>query len=130
MIKPLVFVYGNLRRGQRAYPRLHPAAVRLGPASIVERLDDCGCYPAARPSRRPAERLHGKLYRLTQSGVLAALDRYEGGDPGTPGSGEYRRVQVAVRLAGRCMTASVCWHNGPLRSARRIRSGMWYRRRR
>lgn len=125
MTKPLVFVYGSLRRGQRAHPRLRPAALCLGPASIAGRLHDCGCYPAAQPSRRPAERLHGELYRLTRPGVLAALDRYEDCAAAAPGSGEYRREQVAVRLAGRCLSAWVYWHNGPLRGARRIRGGLW-----
>jgi gamma-glutamylcyclotransferase (GGCT)/AIG2-like uncharacterized protein YtfP len=125
MTKPLVFVYGSLRRGQRAHPRLRPAAVCLGPASIAGRLHDCGGYPAAQPSRRPAERLHGELYRLTRPGVLAALDRYEDCAPDAPGSGEYRRESVTVRLAGRRMSPSVYSHHRPLRGARRIRGGLW-----
>lgn len=125
MLKPLVFVYGSLRRGQRAHARLRPAAVRLGPALVIGRLHDCGCYPAARPSRREGERIHGELYRLTRPGVLAALDRYEDCDLEQPQRGEYRREPVAVRLAGRRLSAWVYWHNGPLRGARRVRGGLW-----
>nr|ART40596.1 L120 [uncultured bacterium] len=125
MQKPLVFVYGSLRRGQRAHPRLRPAAVCLGRASVSGRLHDCGCYPAALPSRRPGERVHGELYRLTRPDVLAALDRYEDCDPQAPHGGEYRREPAAVRLAGRRLSAWVYWHNGPLRGARRIRTGIW-----
>lgn len=125
MTKPLVFVYGSLRRGHCAHPRLRPAAVCLGRASIVGRLHDCGCHPAARPSRRPGERIHGELYRLTRPGVLAALDRYEDCDLEQPQRGEYRRESVTVRLAGRRLNAWVYWHNGPLRSAQRVRSGLW-----
>ncbi len=125
MTKPLVFVYGSLRRGHSAHPRLRPAAVRLGPASIVGRLHDRGCYPAAQPGRQRSERIHGELYRLTRQDVLAALDRYEDCDLEQPQRGEYRRESVTVRLAGRRMSAWVYWHNGPLRGARRVRSGIW-----
>lgn len=125
MQKPLVFVYGSLRRGQRAHARLRAAARYLGPASVNGRLHDCGCYPAAVPSRRPGELIHGELYRLTRPDVLTALDRYEDCDPQAPHGGEYRRERAAVRLAGRRLSAWVYWHNGPVRGARRIRSGMW-----
>ena len=125
MTQPLVFVYGSLRRGQRAHPRLRPAAVCLGPASVRGHLHDCGPYPAARPGRQPAAQVRGELYRLTRPGVLAALDRYEGCDPLAPSVGEYRRERVMVCLAGRRLSAWVYWHNGPLRGARRIRSGLW-----
>lgn len=129
MIKPLLFVYGSLRRGQRAHPRLRPAALCLGRAWIVGRLYDCGRYAAALPSRQPAARIQGELYRLTQPAALQALDCYEGCDPLAPRRGEYRREQVAVRLGGRRLPAWVYWHNGPLQGAPRIRSGAWRARR-
>jgi len=130
MPEPLVFVYGSLRRGAFAHGRLRPAALRLGSASVAGCLYDLGPYPAARPARRPADRVQGELYRLTRPHALAALDRYEGCDPQHPQRGEYRREQVAARLAGRCVTAWVYWHNGPLRGARRVPSGRWRARRR
>jgi hypothetical protein len=60
MPEPLVFVYGSLRRGAFAHGRLRPAALRLGSASVAGCLYDLGPYPAARPARRPAERVQGE----------------------------------------------------------------------
>jgi gamma-glutamylcyclotransferase (GGCT)/AIG2-like uncharacterized protein YtfP len=125
MIKPLVFVYGSLRRGGGAHVLLRPVGQCLGPASIAGRLYDLGPYPAARPTRRPAERVHGELYRLTRPAALAALDRYEAHESVSSGVGEYRREAVPVRHAGRRRLAWVYWYARPLRGARRLPAGVW-----
>lgn len=121
----LLFVYGSLRRGARAHGRLRPVAQYLGSAVIAGRLYDLGCYPAARPARRPGERVHGELYRLTRPRALEALDRYENVDLAVSHGGEYRRAMAPVELAGRRLRAWVYWYDRPLRGARRIRSGVW-----
>ena len=125
MIKPLVFVYGSLRRGGGAHARLRPFGQCLGPASIAGRLYDLGPYPAARPARRPGERVHGELYRLTRPAALAALDRYEGHEAADGGADEYRRDRVPVTHAGRRRLAWVYWYARPLRGARRLPAGVW-----
>ena len=126
MPPPLVFVYGSLRRGGDAHARLRAVAVRLGPASIIGRLYDLGPYPAARPARRPRERVHGELYRLTRRAALAALDRYEACDPPAGATPEYRRETVPVEHAGRQRHAWVYWYARPLRGARRLPGGVWH----
>lgn len=125
MPAPLVFVYGSLRRGGSAHARLHAGAVCLGSATIGGRLYDLGPYPAARPARRPRERVHGELYRLTRPAALAALDSYEGCDPAGSAAPEYRRETVPVEHAGRRRQAWVYWYARPLRGARRLPGGVW-----
>jgi gamma-glutamylcyclotransferase (GGCT)/AIG2-like uncharacterized protein YtfP len=125
MPPPLVFVYGSLRRGDSAHARLRAGAVRLGPATIRGRLYDLGPYPAARPSRRPCERVHGERYRLTRPAALAALDMYEGCDPAGGAANEYRREAVPVECAGRRCDAWVYWYARSQRGARRLPAGVW-----
>lgn len=125
MIKPLVFVYGSLRRGGSAHARLRSAGRWVGPASIAGRLYDLGPYPAARPARHPRERVRGELYRLTRLAALAALDAYEGCDPAGSAAPEYRREAVPVECAGRRHRAWVYWYARPLRGARRLPHGVW-----
>jgi gamma-glutamylcyclotransferase (GGCT)/AIG2-like uncharacterized protein YtfP len=120
MHHPLLFVYGSLRRGASAHGRLRPVARCLGRATIAGRLYMLGPYPAARPARRPGERVHGELYRLTRPAALAALDRYEGCAPADPQAGQYRRETVPVQWRGRRLQAWVYWYN-PAR-----RSGGWH----
>jgi gamma-glutamylcyclotransferase (GGCT)/AIG2-like uncharacterized protein YtfP len=127
MIKPLLFVYGSLRRGAGAHGRLRPVAHCLGRASIAGRLYDLGPYPAARPARRPGERVHGELYRLTRPAALAALDHYEACDRTDPQAGRYRREAAPVQWRGRHVQARVYWYNRPLRGARRLPGGHWWR---
>jgi gamma-glutamylcyclotransferase (GGCT)/AIG2-like uncharacterized protein YtfP len=129
MIKPLVFVYGSLRRGGIAHARLRPAGQCLGPASIAGRLYDLGPYPAARPARCPRERVQGELYRLTRPAAFAALDRYEGCAPPAGMVPEYRRELARVTQAGRRRLAWVYWYARPLRGERRVPGGVWRGRR-
>ena len=126
MIKPLVFVYGSLRRRGSAHAHLRAGAVCLGPATIRGRLYNLGPYPAARPARRPCERVHGELYRLTRPAALTALDRYEACDPPAGAAPEYRRETVPVAHAGRQRHAWVYWYARPLRGARRLPGGVWH----
>jgi gamma-glutamylcyclotransferase (GGCT)/AIG2-like uncharacterized protein YtfP len=125
MPPPLVFVYGNLRRGDSAHARLRAGAVRLGPATIRGRLYDLGPYPAARPSCRPCERVRGERYRLTRPAALAALDSYEDCNPSAGSAPEYRRALERVDRAGRRHHAWVYWYARPLRGARRAPGGVW-----
>lgn len=127
MIKPLLFVYGSLRRGAGAHGRLRPVAQCLGEASIPGRLYDLGPYPAALPARRPGERVHGELYRLTWPAALAALDRYEAGNRTDSQAGQFRRASVPVQWRGRRVPAWVYWYDRPLRGARRLPGGHWRR---
>lgn len=117
----LLFVYGSLRRRARAQHRLR-GAVFVGLASISGRLYNLGPYPAAHPSRRGRERVHGELYRLPRLATLAALDSYE--DAGITG-GEYRRALAPVACAGRHRPAWVYWYARPLHGARRLPDGVW-----
>ena len=86
MIKPLVFVYGSLRRGGSAHARLRPAGQCLGQASVAGYLYDLGPYPAARPARCPRERVQGELYRLTRPAASASShsDVASGSSAGRP----------------------------------------------
>ena len=71
--------------------------------------------------------MHGELYRLTRPAALAALDRYEACDRTDPQAGQYRRESVPVQWRGGRAQAWVYWYNRPLRGARRLPRGHWWR---
>ncbi len=98
-----LFVYGTLLPGL-APPAVAATAARLrplGPATVPGRLYDLGPYPALVPDPAGESRVHGELLALpaVAADLLAALDRYEGG--------QYRRVATtAVRADG---GEVACW---------------------
>lgn len=121
-----VFVYGTLRNGSD-----HPMARRLadegeprGEAFWRGRLYSLGAYPAAVRDAGHLE-VTGDLYRLDPQGaLLAALDAYEGLDPGRPDW--YVREPHPVRRAdGTSTTAWLYRYTGPVRRDAWIPTGDW-----
>lgn len=73
----LLFVYGSLMRDQPEHGRM-AGCCWLGPAELIGlALHDLGPFPMAVISDDPQRRLHGELYRVSTTRLLA-LDRYEG----------------------------------------------------
>lgn len=104
-----LFVYGTLRRGCEAPMQalLAQRADWAGTGTIAGLLYDVGDYPAAVPAGTGA-RVHGDLYRVADSDLLARLDEYEGCDATSPPPHEYRRVVLPVtRADGACVDAWV-----------------------
>jgi gamma-glutamylcyclotransferase (GGCT)/AIG2-like uncharacterized protein YtfP len=96
-----LFVYGTL------LPDLGPESVRelvgrlrsLGAASVPGRLYDLGDFPGAVLSDE-AGRVQGQVFELpADPALLAALDAYEGFDPGRPETSLFVRVRHTVTLA-------------------------------
>ena len=127
-----LFVYGSLMT-TLAHPmggRLRAEASLLGPAQIAGRLHRVSWYPGLRPAERPADIVHGELYRLTNPvATLAWLDEYEGitrGQTSVTSPDDYTRAERTVTLAGG--TTHPTWvylYNHPLNPASHISDGIW-----
>ncbi len=95
-----LFVYGTLRSESR-HPvarLLRGQAKLLGKASAPGVLCDLGWYPGAlfRPDTK--SRVVGDVFALRHAKrLLAQLDDYETGDPGSP---FFKRIAITVRLDG------------------------------
>lgn len=72
-----IFVYGTLRRGEKAHALMQQqAAVFLGGAVLDGfEVQDLGAFPAITPCE--GKQVTGELYRIRPS-AWPALDRYEG----------------------------------------------------
>lgn len=97
-----LFVYGTLRPGH-APPGIatHVARLReVGHASVPGRTYDLGEYPGAVLDASSGTTIAGTVLALPDDpGVLAALDAYEGFDPGSPARSLFLRVRTPVTLA-------------------------------
>lgn len=128
-----LFVYGTLRPGGRAPERLRrlleTRGRRLGSGTVAGRLHDAGAYPVAvEPTDAEdgdAPRIHGVVYALDEpSGVLPALDAYEGVRPG--GRGPFRRDVARVRLeSGGTVDAWIYWYERDPAGLSVIPDGRW-----
>lgn len=110
----LLFVYGTLMRGFPLHALIEGRVDFVGEGEVAGLLFDLGRYPAA--LRNGAALIRGEVYRLTDSGLLRALDSAEGS--------RYHRGEVGVRMAGgRQITAYIYWYVGPLGRAVLIPGG-------
>ncbi|HZS08061.1 MAG TPA: gamma-glutamylcyclotransferase family protein [Blastocatellia bacterium] len=106
-----LFVYGTLR------PELAPAEMKgvigqlrpVAPASVRGRLYDLGEYPGALVDEAAGTVIVGSVFELPEDvhACFAALDEYEGFDPGDPEAGLFLRRQHIITLNdGRALS---CW---------------------
>ncbi|MGJ7484293.1 gamma-glutamylcyclotransferase family protein [Variovorax sp. LT2P21] len=120
-----VFVYGTLRRGERNdIARYRPLPLFVGPAAIDGCLYDLGAYPGLVLGE--GGQVVGEVYRITAA-VEAALDILE--EVKADGSGEYRKREVPVVMAGQSLNCLV-YEIHPERLSGRpvIPGGDWLRR--
>ena len=123
---PLLFAYGTLKRnGPPAARRLIREARFVSTAAIAGRLYDLGPYTGIyRDSRKP--RVHGEVFEIPESAfarVFEALDCYEGAEF------VRRRVLVTFRNGRRRVAWAYLLRKRPPKSARRISSGRFERKR-
>ena len=92
----LLFVYGQLRRGEIGYERLGLAerTAWLGPARVKGALYDLGDYPGLVIGGDGI--VHGELLAFDDPALWAVLDDYEDCDPARPEISEYRRVECEL----------------------------------
>jgi gamma-glutamylcyclotransferase (GGCT)/AIG2-like uncharacterized protein YtfP len=96
----LLFVYGTLRRGgSRSLAAGFPSALFVSDATLRGRLYDLGAYPGVVVDAAAGAVL-GELYEVS-TGVLDALDDYEGCDDGF-----YARMRAEVDAGG---DRIACW---------------------
>jgi gamma-glutamylcyclotransferase (GGCT)/AIG2-like uncharacterized protein YtfP len=125
-----IFVYGTLRRGQRAdlQKQQHNFGVTFcGEDRINGLMYHLGAYPGL---KLLSERVFtpefpvicGELFRIRETAMVAIMDAYEGYDADNPSQGLYNRHQV-VTEGGR--TAWVYCYNFPVTSDQLIESGDW-----
>ncbi len=95
----LLFTYGTLRRAAgSAHRLLGDAAESVGPGHVRGRLYQATDFPVLvlDPDGIPVA---GELYRMASpKSVFARLDQYEGFDPRSPDTSEFRRTLVEVAL--------------------------------
>lgn len=118
----LLFVYGTLMRGLPLHHLIADRCEFVGAGTVNGRLLDLGRYPGA-VAEQPGT-VHGEVYRLLASGLLASLDREEEYRPSAPARSLYLRRPTPVRLAdGRVVTAWIYWYRGPRDRALPIPNG-------
>jgi gamma-glutamylcyclotransferase (GGCT)/AIG2-like uncharacterized protein YtfP len=113
----LLFTYGTLRRaaGNAAHRLLADSAEIVGPGFVRGRLYQATDFPVLvlDPQGVPVA---GEVYRVFASqAVFVRLDHYEGFDPASPDTSEFRRDLVAVTMSdGRAVTAWAYVYQRPL----------------
>ena len=115
-------LYGSLMRGfdGRRALELDRRLRFEGPCRLRGALYDLGAYPGL--VEGPGEVL-GELYAVLDPGVFAALDEFEGFDPGDSAGSLYVRVETGlIEPAGRAWTYI---YNRSVEGRPRIDSGSW-----
>jgi gamma-glutamylcyclotransferase (GGCT)/AIG2-like uncharacterized protein YtfP len=113
----LLFTYGTLRRaaGNAAHRLLADSAEIVGPGFVRGRLYQATDFPVLviDPQGVPVT---GEVYRVfAAQAVFVRLDHYEGFDPTSPDTSEFRRDLVGVTLSdGRAVTAWAYVYQRPL----------------
>lgn len=122
-----LFVYGTLMRasGHPMAARLKSQSLYLGRGCISARLYNLGGYPAAIPSDKARDSVHGDVVKLPRPALtLAWLDKYEGCGAGAPEPQAYERVIAPVVLSdGERRDAWVYFYKMPVRRARHVSHG-------
>jgi len=120
-VSDLLIVYGTLRSGTGWRERLgvDHLVQSVGPCSVTGSLYDLGWYPGLvlDPAGAPVV---GEVLELLDPSALAEFDRFEGYDPATPDTGEYRRVVVDQPV-----TAWIYVYGRPVRPGQRVVGGDW-----
>lgn len=130
-----IFVYGTLRRGQRAdlQKQAHNFGVTFcGEDRINGLLYHLGAYPGIKLMNEVVAKsgtfypdlpmVAGELFRIRETAMVALMDAYEGYDADNPSAGLYNRHEVTTEK-GR--TVWVYTYNYPVTSDQLIESGDW-----
>ena len=122
-----LFVYGSLKRDAPAKRhRLLRDARFLNVASMAGTLYDLGRYPGVVRDSRRRGRVFGELYEIPDEvaqKALRALDGYEGSEF------DRQRVYVTLRDGKRRVAWAYVLRKRPPKSARRVDSGRYQRKR-
>lgn len=123
-----LFVYGTLKR-ESSLPlaqELNRRATFEGEARFNGRLYLVSHFPAAIPSDRPDEWVHGELFLVRDPSFLVTLDRYEECGPEDAQPTEFRRLtQTVVNNRGESLKAWMYIYNRSVTDLRRIASGQF-----
>ena len=113
----LLFTYGTLRRaaGHAAHRLLADSAEIVGHGTVRGRLYDAGEFPVLVPDLQ-GDAVTGEVYRVFgPPSVFIKLDHYEGFEPESPDTSEFRRDLVTVNMSdGRTVTAWAYIYQRPL----------------
>lgn len=123
----LLFVYGTLRKGERADLSKHEkdfGVTYLGEDIINAELYDLGSYPGVKEPGLGAfeveePRVHGDVFRIEDQSIISILDHYEG------------YPYLYNRTTTETMDGREVWvytYNGEVDADRRIVSGDWINR--
>jgi gamma-glutamylcyclotransferase (GGCT)/AIG2-like uncharacterized protein YtfP len=124
-----IFVYGTLREGllEKVLPEVSNYIQKKRKGAINARLFDLGEYPAAKPTRIKARKVHGLLYEVDPrhlKEVLQQMDDYEEYDPGKKQNSLYvRRMTEVTDSNGSLSKAWVYWYNRPVKTGLEINTG-------
>ncbi len=113
----LLFTYGTLSRaaGHAAHRLLADSAEIVGRGWVRGRLYQGDDFPVLVADPKGAE-VTGEVYRIfSPQSVFIRLDQYEGFDPASPDTSEFRRDLVPVTMSdGRALTAWAYLYQRPL----------------
>jgi gamma-glutamylcyclotransferase (GGCT)/AIG2-like uncharacterized protein YtfP len=123
----LLFVYGTLRRGERADLSKHEKdfdVTYLGGDIINGKLYNLGSYPGVKELGGTEfdvslPRVHGDVFRLESESIITILDHYEG------------YPYLYSRATTETMDGREVWvytYNGEVDELRKIQSGDWVNR--
>lgn len=125
-----VFVYGTLRRGERAdLARSQKAfdAEFICKDEINGRIYHLGAFPGVKTEAYDAfdpsaPRIIGEVFLIKTPALMSILDHYEGYDEEAPDQGLYNRVEVRTKGGYKVW---VYTYNHPVTDEQRIETGDW-----
>lgn len=130
MFSEFVFVYGTLRRGERAERMLDAksgASEYLHQDYINGRMYHLGGYPGVKTDTYDkfdpsGPKVLGEVYLVKSPSIITILDHYEGYRPDDPSNGLYNKIQVRTKK-GR--TVWVYTYNDRVTDEQFIETGDW-----